>query len=68
MWCSLACAEANFHAHSEDVHIPERNNLVHVGVNGKKDDPDDIRFLTTPLAEAIMEWEGRNRVRLQGSV
>ncbi|KAK3311411.1 uncharacterized protein B0T15DRAFT_74510 [Chaetomium strumarium] len=67
MWCNLACAEANFKAHSEEVHIPERNNLA-TGVNGKNDDTGDIRFLTTSLAEAIREWEGRNRVRLQGSV
>ncbi|KAK4242027.1 hypothetical protein C8A03DRAFT_29769 [Achaetomium macrosporum] len=67
MWCSLVCAEANFQPHIEDVHIPERKNSD-AGINGQNDDTNDIRVLTISLAEAVREWEGRNRVRLQGSV
>ncbi|AEO65050.1 uncharacterized protein THITE_2111602 [Thermothielavioides terrestris NRRL 8126] len=62
IWCSLACAEANFRTHREDVHLAERKKR---GLEDVDDDVADIRALTTSLSEAVKEWEERNRVRLQ---
>ncbi|KAK4133373.1 hypothetical protein BT67DRAFT_434819 [Trichocladium antarcticum] len=81
LWCSLACADADFQHHRDEVHLPERQKLG-LGVNDEQqlqygdrngnDDSSrryrarDIRTLTTSLEEAVTEWEARNRVRLQG--
>ncbi|KAH6855225.1 hypothetical protein B0I37DRAFT_395390 [Chaetomium sp. MPI-CAGE-AT-0009] len=99
-WCSLACADANFQAHREGVHLPGRARLGLRAEGGEGAEGDDeaqleyyspsssfssslkggseeggkryrardIAALTTGLGEAVREWEGRNRVRLEGSV
>ncbi|KAL1843892.1 hypothetical protein VTJ49DRAFT_6835 [Mycothermus thermophilus] len=116
-WCSLACADASFAHHRDEVHLPERKKQG-LEVNGdealfefleesdggegtasngdgKAGDgqgvpppataPDgdgsednratttrkrkyrakDIGALTTSLENAVREWEGKHRVRLQ---
>lgn len=112
VWCSPACAAADFQRHREEVHLPERrkrglaededeaqleyldrngdaggddvNGDGDGGEGGREDDKSsagersawgkrrrrryrakDIGALTTSVEEAVREWEGRNRVRLQ---
>lgn len=79
MWCSAACADADFQRHREEVHLPERKRLG-LGTDdegqleyseGSGDGGErryrarDISTLTTSLDEAVREWEEKNRVRLQ---
>lgn len=81
MWCSPACADANFQSHRDEVHLPERKKrgldvddeaqLEYSGDSGdgnRKYHAKNIRALLTPLEEAVKEWEERNRVQLQSSV
>ncbi|KAL2020235.1 hypothetical protein VTK56DRAFT_8661 [Thermocarpiscus australiensis] len=78
MWCSLGCADANFQRHREEVHLPERKKLGlsvddeaqleydNVNNSNRGYRARDLRALTTSLEDAAREWEGKNRVRLQG--
>ncbi|KAG7291586.1 hypothetical protein NEMBOFW57_001605 [Staphylotrichum longicolle] len=81
MWCSPACADANFQSHRDEVHLPERKKqgldvddeaqLEYSGDSGdgnRKYHAKNIRALLTPLEEAVKEWEERNRVQLQSTV
>ncbi|KAK4125050.1 hypothetical protein N657DRAFT_670887 [Parathielavia appendiculata] len=43
IWCSLACADANFQTHREQVHIPARNRLG-LAVN----DEQQLEYLPLP--------------------
>ncbi|KAL2172613.1 hypothetical protein VTG60DRAFT_4732 [Thermothelomyces hinnuleus] len=84
-WCSLACADASFPSHREEVHLPLRKKLglgetadeaqlESIEPGAAEDDGrgryrvKDIRAVTTSLGDAVKEWEGRNKVRLQGLV
>jgi hypothetical protein len=54
IWCSLACADANFQAHREEVHIPARKRL---GLS--MDDEQQLEYL--PLSSNNMgECSGSN--------
>jgi hypothetical protein len=79
IWCSLACADANFEAHREEVHLPERKKLGLDHVDDEDqleyytDEKDgsrryrvkDLGVLMVPLNEAVREWEARNHVKLE---
>jgi hypothetical protein len=80
IWCCLACADADFQRHREEIHLPERKTLGLVVddegqleyMDGAADDGSDRRYrakdisaLTTSLDRAAGEWEARNRVTLR---
>ncbi|EAQ89929.1 hypothetical protein CHGG_06548 [Chaetomium globosum CBS 148.51] len=44
-WCSLACADANFQAHREAVHLPERARLG-LGREAGADDEAQLEYFT----------------------
>jgi hypothetical protein len=81
LWCSPACADANFQSHREGIHVPERKKLgldvddeAQLEDSGESSDGNrkyhakNIRALLTPLENAVKEWEERNRVQLQSTV
>ncbi|KAL2198743.1 hypothetical protein P885DRAFT_32196 [Corynascus similis CBS 632.67] len=83
-WCTLACADANFQSHREEAHLPLRKKLGLAEADDEaqleylKPSGDDdtkrqyraknIGAVTTSLREAVREWEGRNKVRLEGLI
>lgn len=93
IWCTLACAAANFQRHRQEVHLPERrkrglsvddegqleyirmdtasigggDSSVGSGGGGRRYRAKDIGALTTGFGDAVKEWEGKNRVKLQST-